>query len=338
MAFGAKDVQAAGLDDGVVAFLPGCPDRRDLRFVGVVAKRRHLCFPVAAQHDVRAASGHVGGDGDHAWTAGLSDDLRFAFVLFGVQHAVLDLAALQFGGEAFGGFDGSGAHQHRLARLGGGLDFLDDGIELFVLGHVDQIVSVVANHRLVGGHDDDVQAVDLLELRRFRIRRAGHAGQLAVEPEVVLQSGRRQRLRLVANRHPLLGFHRLMDAVGPAPPGHGASGVLVDDDDFAVLHHVMHVALEQKVGFQGGVNVMQKAKIHRRVEAVFGTQDAKPLEFVLHQFVAALGQLHLAVLLVHEEIAGFFRRRFIAGQHRRQARLDLLLARQLRCQLVDLHV
>ena len=72
---------------------------------------------VAAQQDVGAAAGHVGGDGDRALAAGLRDDLGLALVVLGVEHLVLDAHALQHAGELLGLLDRDGAHQHRLALL-----------------------------------------------------------------------------------------------------------------------------------------------------------------------------------------------------------------------------
>jgi hypothetical protein len=40
---------------------------------------------------------------------------------------------------------------------------------------------------------------------------------------------------------PLLGLHRLMQPLGPAPARHGAAGELVDDDDLAVADDVVDV-------------------------------------------------------------------------------------------------
>ena len=50
---------------------------------------------VAAEQDVGAAAGHVGGDGDRALAAGLGDDLRLALVVLGVEHVVRDPALLE---------------------------------------------------------------------------------------------------------------------------------------------------------------------------------------------------------------------------------------------------
>ncbi len=52
-------------------------------------------FRIAAEQNVSAAAGHVGGDGDHALASGLGDDLGFALVILGIQHDVLDPFFLQ---------------------------------------------------------------------------------------------------------------------------------------------------------------------------------------------------------------------------------------------------
>ena len=52
---------------------------------------RHV-LGVAAEQDVGAAAGHVGGDGDAALAARLRDDLGFLRVILRVQHDVLDAA------------------------------------------------------------------------------------------------------------------------------------------------------------------------------------------------------------------------------------------------------
>jgi hypothetical protein len=80
--------------------------------------------------------------------------------------------------DQLGGLDGGGAHQHRLAALDAVLDVLDDGVVLLLLGQIDQIAAIVADHRLVGRDDDDLEPVDLLELVGLGVGGAGHARQL----------------------------------------------------------------------------------------------------------------------------------------------------------------
>ena len=55
----------------------------------------HAHVDIAAELDVGAAAGHVGGDGHGAGDAGLRDDRGFLFVIARVQHVVRDLALLQ---------------------------------------------------------------------------------------------------------------------------------------------------------------------------------------------------------------------------------------------------
>ena len=126
MAFGAEDVQPAGLDHFLVlAVGVGFVAREDLvpligrdrvliagvvpnRAVGIVDVGFDLAlrgadrlrdsllhalllgheFGIAAEQNVGAAAGHVGGDGDHALASGLRDNFRFALVVLRVQNDV----------------------------------------------------------------------------------------------------------------------------------------------------------------------------------------------------------------------------------------------------------
>ena len=72
-------------------------------------------FGIAAQDDVGTTAGHVGGDRDGAHAAGLGDDFRFALVLLGVEHFVLDAAAFEHARQPFTLFDRDGTDQHRPA-------------------------------------------------------------------------------------------------------------------------------------------------------------------------------------------------------------------------------
>ena len=111
MALGAEDVQSAdgsdllgllGADLPVLlhALAEHCPRLEDFLIPGVgiagglgndlIAEaclaQVVLCkiFGVAAEHDIRASSGHVGRDGDRAELACLSDDLRLLLMMLGV--------------------------------------------------------------------------------------------------------------------------------------------------------------------------------------------------------------------------------------------------------------
>ena len=107
--------------------------------------------------------------------ARLRDDFRFALVVLGVEHVMLDAGLLELVGDALGFLDRDRADQHRLPALVAVADFLDHGVELFVLGLVNDVVIVDADHRLVGRNHDHVEIVDFLELDRLGVGRAGHA-------------------------------------------------------------------------------------------------------------------------------------------------------------------
>jgi hypothetical protein len=80
VALGADDVQAAGGDHRSCRACHSprswrCARSARVRQLALGAQGVDLLLDVAAEHDVGAAAGHVGGDGDHAGPAGLGDDL-----------------------------------------------------------------------------------------------------------------------------------------------------------------------------------------------------------------------------------------------------------------------
>ena len=127
----------------LVAFLP-------ILDVGQFLANAHV--GIAAELNVGAAAGHVGGDRDGPGNAGLGDDIGFLLVIAGVEDGehlglgsalvagierrkgvgigeVVLLPALlaQHFGELLGFFDGRGADQHRLAARLAVFDQRDDG-------------------------------------------------------------------------------------------------------------------------------------------------------------------------------------------------------------------
>ena len=215
---------------------------------------------VSAEQNIGAAAGHVGGDGDGVLAAGLRHDGCFALVILGVQDLVLDAHALEDGGEPFRLLDRDGAHQDGLAPLVEFHDLLGGVAKLLHLGAVDHVLIFLADQGTVGGNDGDVEVVDFLEFGRFGFRRAGHAGELLVHAEVILEGDGGEGLVLALDLDVFLGFHGLVEAVGPAAAGHDAAGELVDDDHFgafvAVLHQVIAVALVDDVRAQGLLHVV----------------------------------------------------------------------------------
>jgi hypothetical protein len=118
---------------------------------------------VAAEQDVDAAAGHVGGDGDRAEPAGLGDDLGLTEVLLGVEHLV-GMPRLSSSRDSSSDFSTEIVPTSTgwpLVALG---DVVDDGVELAVLGLVDEVGLVDADDRLVGGDRHHAEAVGVHQL------------------------------------------------------------------------------------------------------------------------------------------------------------------------------
>ena len=101
------------------------------------------------------------------------------------------------------------------------------------------------------------------------------------------------RLRL--DLHSFLGLDGLVESVRVAPSGHQPSGELIDDDDLAVLHHVVAVALEDDLGLERVLHVVHDAE-------VFGAVQVGDVERALQLGDAVLSQGYGAVLLVNGEV------------------------------------
>ena len=202
MALGADDSKTArifhtlgvfpALGDEVVGFLPDS----SIATLGVGqhvlrAVLEHLDssehFRIAPEHDIGASTGHVGGHRHCARRARLSNHIGFTLVLLGIENVVRDTLTIEEMCHRIRLLDARRTNEHRLPLLVGHFDLLAKRAELLALRLVDQILLVVANDRLVGRDDDHVELVDVVELGCLGVGGAGHAGQLLVEPEQVLE-------------------------------------------------------------------------------------------------------------------------------------------------------
>jgi len=199
-----------------------------------------------AQFDVGAPARHVGGDGNRSRLPSLRDDRGLFGVLLGVQDLVRKAPVLQHLRQTLRLLHRDGAHQDRLASLVAPADDVHRRLELRLLGLVDEVVAVLTDHRLVGRDDHHFHLVDLTELIGLRGGGAGHAGDLLVETEVVLQGDGGERLVLFFDPDALLGLDGLVQTLRVAPALEDTPGELVDDLDFAVLDQVVDVALEER--------------------------------------------------------------------------------------------
>ena len=124
----------------------------------------------------------------------------------------------------------------------------------------------------------------------------GHARELLVHAEVVLERNRRERLVFAAYAHALLRFDRLVQTVGVAASEHQAAREFVDYDYLAVLDDVVHVTLEQMVRLERLHDLVRERRVCEVGEEVRQLHDALGLRD------ARLGQREVALLLVHLEV------------------------------------
>src|SRR5271155_117773 len=340
VAFGAQNVQAADGGDLVVLFISlrfvaaecfGPLVSRDGVFIAVVVENRnravflrtlnlalshaqllgdsflhHLLlgheFGIATEQNVGTAARHVGSDGDHALAAGLGHKFSFALVEFGVQYNVLlEAFLLQQIRKPLGFFYRCGAHQYGLAFLGQLLNLVGDGKVFFLLRTKNDVGILQPQHLLVGGNDGHFQLINFVKLGCFRFRSAGHARELLEHAEVILEGDGGERLVLALDLDAFLGLDRLVKAVRPASAGHHAPGKVVDNDDFAVFHHVLHVAAIERVRLDRGFDVM----LERPVLRIGDVADA---EQALDFPPALVGDRDVAVLFVDHKVTGELRR------------------------------
>ena len=305
-------MQTAGFQYLVVTQLPFSTQRGH----ALLARRRIQAFigqhavdfrlGVAAEHDIRAAARHVGGNGDDLRPAGLGDDLGFARMLLGIEHVVRQLLFLQHAGDVLGVLDRGRADEHWLAALVAAANVIDDRLVFFPRRAEDLVHAVIADHRMMRRDDHRLQPVNLLELVGFGIRSASHAGKLAVHAEVVLEGNRGERLVFLLDLHAFLGFNRLMQPFRPATARHQPPGELIDNDDLVVLHDILLVAVEQAVRPQRRIQMMHQRDIGGVVEATALRQHARLRQQRFGALVSVLGEDDLVALLVDPVITRVF--------------------------------
>ena len=256
----------------IVGFRIGIGLRQQLIFIALLAQLLHgQKFRITAQHNVRATAGHVGGNGNGAQLTGLGDDLGLLLMVLGVKHMVGHARFFQQLGENFAALDGNGAHQYRLALGVTGLHLVHNGPELACLVFIHHIGMVLTGHRAVCGDLHHIQLIDRTKFLFLRQRRAGHAGELAVQAEEILEGDGGQGLAFAGNGHAFLGLDGLVQALVVAAAIHQSAGEFIDDDDLAVLDHIVDVFFHQATGLHGLVDMVHQSGIFA-VAQIFHTK------------------------------------------------------------------
>ncbi len=226
------------------------------------AKRR----VASAEDDVGAAAGHVGGDRDGARHAGPGDNHGLTGIVAGVEHAALDAPVPQRPEQRLRLRDARRADQHRPARRLHARDLVGEGFHLRVAVREDDVRLVHPHARAVRRKDHRRQPVELPELRGGGFGGGRHAGETGPQAHEVLDGDRPEHDAIGADVEALLGFHRGLDAVRPAPVVGHAPGELVDELDAAAAHDVVAIAMQQHLGVKRHVNRRERQVLGRVVK------------------------------------------------------------------------
>ena len=141
---------------------------------------------------------------------GVGDDLGFLAVILGVEDAAGDLSALEHFTDELGGVDGCGADEYGLATVIGFLNLGDYGVVFLTAGFEHLVIVIDTDVRHIGGNGQNVEFVDVVEFGGLGLSCSGHAGELLIETEVVLNGDGGVGLSFLLNVRALFGFYCLV--------------------------------------------------------------------------------------------------------------------------------
>ena len=196
------------------------------------------------EHDIGAAAGHVGRDGDAAGLARLGNHGRLLRILPGIEHDVGQAALRHDGAQRLGVGHRAGPDQHGAPSRGEGGGPVGDVLPFAPRIRQQACALVAAAQGTVPGQVHDTQTVDGAQLARDLTRRPRHAAEAEVAVEKALVGDAGEGGAGAGGRQALLGLDELVQALLPGAVRHDTPGVFVDDLHAAVAHDVVPVALE----------------------------------------------------------------------------------------------
>ena len=134
------------------------------------------------------------------------------------------------------------------------------------LGLVDQVLMVLASNWLVRRHHYYVERINLLKLFSLSESSTSHAAKFFVQTEVILERNCRQRHAFLQHWYSFFGFNRLVQTLAITITLLEPTSVLVNDYHLAVVcHHIVFVAMKQRLRPQSLIHVVNAAHILWRV-------------------------------------------------------------------------
>ena len=141
---------------------------------------------------------------------------------------------------------------------------------------------VVACDQHVGRNLNNAKAVDVHELFFFRQRGSGHAGQLFVKAEVVLEGHRCQRHIFGLDGDAFFGFKRLVQAVGQAAARHHSACKFVDQHNVLTFDDVVFILNKQLVSQKRLIDVVHQCGAFRVIHGLAFGQQTSSVQFAFN--------------------------------------------------------
>ena len=167
----------------------------------------------------------------------------------------------------------------------------------------DLVIQIFALCRTVGWNNHGFQAINTLELERFRVCRTCHACQFFIQAEIILESNRSQGLVFFFDFHTFFGLNRLMQAIRPTATRRQAACKFVHNHDFTVLHHIMLVFVEQGMGAQSRHQMVHQHDVAAGIQRIAFWQQTQLAQHIFRMLMALLAQADGVVFLIHPVIA-----------------------------------
>ena len=225
---------------------------------------------VTAKEDIHPASCHIRCDSDGTGHPCLRDDIRFPRVLLRIQHLMFNVAAFraEHFAQFFGVLNRNCADEDGAALLVLFNNILQHSVVFRRLGFVNLVCVIFPDHRFVGRNDGDFKFIDMREFIRFCRRSACHSRQFFIQAEIILVGNFRAGLAFLHDAHALLRFNRLMEPLAEPPANLLSAGEFINEEDFAVLDEVVHIAFVELMRCEGLIDVMDEREVGMLIEVV----------------------------------------------------------------------
>ena len=207
--------------------------------------------------NVRAAAGHVRGDGDRARLARALDDARFLRILLGIEQPVGQAERREYFTKRLAVLDRPRADEHGLSASMAIGDLASDGGELRPLRGEHAVAKHRPLARAVARHDFRREPIAGAQLGCGLERRPAHAADAPIKSKIRRPRDRRLAAIFLGDLHAAKRLHRLMQSAAPAPIRAEPAGEFIDDHHLAVAHHVLHVAAQLKPRLQRRLDVVR---------------------------------------------------------------------------------